>query len=394
MPGIDALVTDAVDRAPLAGLRGLGRAGYSVLALAPERRGAGLWSRYIRARAVAPDPATDPDGFASTATALAARYGPMVVYPSREETIDALARRGPLPAGLISPWPRLEALERLRDKRALPALAAAAGLATPATLAEGSAGELGSARLPYPCVVKPARVDSPLTEARRVGSDSALRTLLAELPPDAALVVQEWTEGRLAALALVVTADGRIAARFQQVARRIWPAQSGTSAVAVSVRPDEALVEAARRMLAGAGYGGLVQLQFILSVAGPRLIDANPRFYGSLALALGAGLNLPAIWHAATVGRAPAAPPPYRVGVSYHRLSADVTAAWQGAPLRRLRPPAAPRTGAIWAADDPLPSTIVAVASAAGMVGRRLAGRAGAAPEGASGRGSDSETRG
>lgn len=344
-----------------------------MLALAPERGAAGLWSRYATARAVSPDPAVDPGRFAAGLARLAQQHGPMVVYPGREEAIEALVLSGALVSPLVSPWSSLSALQRLRDKRSLPDLAAQAGLATPRILAEGPASDLDDASPPFPCVVKPA-LTAGVLDPRRVESASDLRSLLATLPPSAPLVVQEWVEGDLAALALIVTRDGRLAARFQQRALRIWPPLAGTSAVAVSVRPDDALVEAARRMLAGLGYGGLIQLQFILSPAGPRLIDANPRFYGSLALALAAGLNLPAIWHATVLERGPRTPAPYRVGVSYHRLDADLQAMWHRAPGHRLRLPPSPRTGAIWAADDPLPSLIVAASHARAVVGRRLAG--------------------
>lgn len=369
---MDAIVTDVVDRGPLAGLRGLGRAGFAVAALAPRWSGAGLWSRYACRRLVAPDPALDTSRFAEAVGDVARRHGPLVVYPGREQAIDALLKASALPREVTLPYPRIDALERVRDKRMLPSLAADAGLETPRTLATGSARDLIAAEVPLPCLVKSAVGEGPLWSPRRVDSSSALRSLLESLQPQAPLVLQEWVDGPLAAIALVVTPEGGIAARFQQVARRIWPRDVGTSAVAVSVEPDEGLVEMARRMLASAGYAGLAQLQFILAKTGPRLVDVNPRFYGSLSLALAAGVNLPAAWHA--VVRGDHAPPPtsYRLGVSYHCLEADVSAAWGRTPVRRLRPPSKPRTGAVWARDDPVPGMVLAVSGIAGMAGRRV----------------------
>lgn len=369
---MDAVVTDAFDRGPLAGLRGLGRAGLAVAALAPRWSGAGLWSRHTSRRLVAPDPALDPNRFAEAIADLARRQGPLVVYPGREEAIDALLEARALPSEVVLPYPRLDALERIRDKRILPSLAADAGLATPLTHAEGRARDLIEAEVPLPCLVKSAVGKGALQAARRVDSSPALRSLLESLPAQAPLVLQEWIDGPLAAIALVVAPDGGVVACFQQVSRRIWPRDAGTSAVAISVELDGGLAEAARRVLAGAGYAGLAQLQFILSERGPRLIDVNPRFYGSLPLALAAGVNLPAAWHSVARGDSAPRPASYRVGVSFHCLQADVTAAWHGTPIGQLRRPAKPRTGAVWARDDPLPSTMLGVSGIAGMVGRRL----------------------
>ena len=51
------------------------------------------------------------------------------------------------------------------------------------------------------------------------------------------------------------------------------------------------------------GFGGLAQLQFVQAPGGaPALIDVNPRFYGSLPLALACGVNLPDAWHALVSG--------------------------------------------------------------------------------------------
>src|SRR2546428_63492 len=85
---LDALVTDVHFRSAVAGLRGLGRAGLEVLALGPSRSAAGRWSRYAAGRGVAPEVSRDPAGFVREAVRLAERYGPLVVYPCREETID------------------------------------------------------------------------------------------------------------------------------------------------------------------------------------------------------------------------------------------------------------------------------------------------------------------
>lgn len=371
-----ALVTDAHLRSVLAGIRGLGRAGHGVLAVAPRHSAAGLWSRYTDHRAV--ESGADGSGFASDLEALAAGQGPAVVYPGQESTIDALLH-GPLPPDLTLPYPDPAALADLRDKGRLAALAGEAGLEVPSTLIEATAGELGGWVPSFACVVKPARPNGALATAHIVESGAALQRLVAKLPGDEPLLVQERVCGPLTAVALVLDRGGTATASFQQVTRRTWPTDAGISTVAASVAPDERLTEASRRLLATAGFAGLAQLQFVEATRGLALIDINPRFYGSLPLALACGVNLPAAWHATVTGEPPVDHDGYRIGVSYHWLEGDLLSAARasGRPLSAslrvlLRPPSHPRTGAVWAGDDPLPSGVFAVDLALGIARRRL----------------------
>lgn len=371
---MDALVTDVHIAAAVAGLRGLGRAGLDVAGLAPRRWAAGLRSRYCTARAVGPDSVTDPNGFVDAVRAVVERHGPLVVYPGQDEALNALMAR--TPADAVMPYPGSEPLAALRDKSRLARLAADAGLATPVTLAVGPAGELLSGDLPDGAVVKPSHPGGVFADVHLTESRDDLRTLLATVAPDEQVVLQERLSGRLMAVSVVVDREGALARRFQQVALRTWPPDAGISSLAVSVEPDEALVEACRSLLAAAGYWGLAQLQFLDASGGRRLIDVNTRFYGSLALALAAGVNLPAAWHAVALGQAAGAPEPYRVGVSYRWLEADAMAATHGNPGRLFDRGPRPRTGPMWARDDIVASAIFAAGSVGGGIRRRLSRRA------------------
>src|SRR3954451_5548060 len=185
-----ALVTDTHTRAAVAGLRALGRAGTSVIALAPRPTAAGLWSRHAASPAVGPDVLVDPRGFAARVAELAEERGPFVAYPVQEESIDALFCAA-LPASCRLPYGDASAVRRLRDKRALPALAAQAGLAFPQTLAEATAGELLGAALAPRCGGSPVGRGGATGPARAVGTRAELHALLSGLPAGEPLVAQE-----------------------------------------------------------------------------------------------------------------------------------------------------------------------------------------------------------
>ena len=368
---MDALVTDAHIPSAVTGMRALGRAGVHVVAVGPRRTAGGLWSRYAAARTAAPDAIGNPRGFAAAVARAAERHGPVVIYPGQDESIDALLDVA-LPEAALLPYPDGDALAAVRDKGRAAELAAAVGLATPATLASGRAAELAAGDLPAGAVVKPRQPGGAFPSVHVADSADALRTVIATAPADEELLLQERVTGSLMAVALVVGRDGQLVRRFQQRSLRTWPEDAGISSLAVSVDPDTALVESARSLLAAAGYWGLAQLQFLDAAAGPVLIDVNTRFYGSLALALRAGVNLPAAWHAVALDQPPGPMEDPRAGATYRWFEADVLAALRGRPRHLFSRAPRPRTGPMWASDDPLPSAVFAASAIAGPITRRL----------------------
>ncbi len=371
---MDALVTDAHIPSAVSGIRALGREGLNVAALAPRRSAVGLWSRYCADRVVGPDSVTDPGGFIAAVQRVVEHHGRLVVYPGQDEALNALAAAD-LPADAVLPYPGTEPLEALRDKGRLAGLAADVGIATPSTLAVGAPQTLLASELPDGAVVKPSLPGGAFAEVRLADSRDELRVLLETVPPSEGLVLQERLTGRLMAVSVVVDREGGLASRFQQLALRTWPPDAGISSLAVSVEPDEELVEACRALLAAAGYWGLAQLQFIDAAGGRRLIDVNTRFYGSLALALAAGVNLPAAWHSVTLERPAGGPEPYRAGVSYRWVEADLMAAIRGIRGRLTARGPRPRTGPMWARDDPFASVLFAAGAVGGGLWRRLGRR-------------------
>ena len=372
---VTAVVTDVDFRGPLNAVRALGRAGIPVVALAPHLGAAGVWSRYAAHRAIGPRPDADPEGFIARLSAIARARGDVVVYPGTEAAIDALLAT-PLPPEVVLPYPSLSILRALRDKSRLVTLAERAGLRTPVALATGPAGEIREADIRTPCVVKKALPEHGKFHHPIVRTTEQLRALLKDVPPDHQLVVQEFLDGPVTSLSLVVARGGEIAARFQQVAGRARPPGAGTTSLSASIAPDEDLVARLAAMLHAAGYWGFAQLQFLDADRRPALIDVNPRFYGTLSLANACGVNLPAIWHTVVVGETLPSPPPYRTGVTYRYLENDVKSVLEGSPRRLLRPAPRPVTGAAWASDDPLAAAVLAAHGVGGAAWRGLRGRA------------------
>jgi predicted ATP-grasp superfamily ATP-dependent carboligase len=359
---VRVLVPDDDFTAVLAAVRALRKGGYEPwLAMSVPSTYAAR-SRATAGTIPVPDAGPDPDGFVAALAEAAGRLGVAAVLPGTETSLTALAgREADFPDGVVLGVPPREVVERAVDKTVLAELSARAGLKVPETREVDRADVEG---ISYPAVVKPVtssvRVDGALQLGwvRKIESAAELRTQLETMPGDS-LLVQPFLDGALSA-ACGVFWDGKLLCVEHQVARRIWPPDCGVSSYAETVPRDLQLEERIAALLRAIGWSGIFELQFIRRPEGDYVIDLNTRFYGSLALAVGSGLNLPAIWVDLLLGRTPRIGE-YRVGVRYRSEQRDARAIVHGfrsgkrvEALSALLP--RPHTvHGIFSARDPLP---------------------------------------
>jgi len=269
--------------------------------------------------------------------------------------------------GAIFPYGPHEDVARAFDKVALAEAASRAGLSVPAAAQPEDA----------PVVIKPRRTTVHDPE----GGPLRLRAQVVETPEEASgqveylesvgaePLVQEYVEGDLVAHVAVTDRESRVVTAVQQRTESIWPSRSGGSIRAKTEPVDEILGERIAALLADLNWFGIAQTQFQAPPGRePVLIDLNGRFYGSMALVLAAGPNLPAIWAALAMDRPPPLVGAPRDGVRYHWLESDLRRAVneRRGLVGSLGYALASRHG-LWDAGDPAP--------AARHV-KRLAGRA------------------
>jgi predicted ATP-grasp superfamily ATP-dependent carboligase len=341
MAAVRALILDARDaRASLAALRALARAGWEVGVAAPSPTTLASLSRHAARRHRVPLPEDGVDAFLESLGAAVGEGGYEIVFASADADMLVLAAERDRIRARV-PYPALGAMRRAMDKVELSDAARRAGLPVPP--AAGSVPEARSLFGAGPAIVKerlhgatggdgrPTHVN-PLVSA----DDGELERRVAEVrAAGAEPMIQPVIEGDLMAFTSVVDEAGRMLARVQQVAERTWPDGLGCSVRAHTVVVDEHLAERARVLLRELGWHGLSELQFLVPAGGePQLIDFNGRFYGSLALAVGAGVNLPDIWARLATGR-PATGGDARPGIRYQWLEGDLRAAHD--PIGSLR---------------------------------------------------------
>lgn len=366
-PGDDRAVRP---RGALAAARALAGAGWTVGVGSPERdfvsasRSSRRWHRV-------PGSWESPEAFVEATGAAVAEGGYEVVLGTNDADMLALSAHREH-VGASVPHPPHDRLLRAIDKLHMASAAERAGIRTPRIVnGDASHGEV---------VVKP-RVSELLPEGAMVFSDAAQAAgRIAELAEAGAEpIVQERVRGALMAYTVVADRESRVVARVQQEARAIFPPEAGVSARAETVPVDEALAAQVARLVEQLGWFGLAQLQFLVPEDGdPVLIDFNGRLYGSVALGVAAGVNLPAIWACVATDRPLPPVPEAAVGVRYQWLEGDLRRARaersgglarDAACCLRYFPGAA---HSIWSAADPMPALRLLRVLGAGSLGFRI----------------------
>lgn len=277
-------------------------------------------SRSVSRRHAVPLPEDGEEVFLQALGLAVADRDYEVVFASSDADMLALAGLSDrIPA--VVPYPAVDVLRRAMDKVELSEAARSVGLAAPPTATSvEDARELVAAG---PVVVK-----------ERLHGATHFNPVVSSDPDEVEremrdqLLVQPVVQGRLMAFTSVVDAEGRMLARVQQVAERTWPQGLGCSVRARTVAVDEELAGKVGALLRELGWQGLSELQFLVPDGSePQLIDFNGRFYGSMSLAIGAGVNLPDVWARSVTGRDAPEPRDAAPGVRYQWLEGDLRAA-------------------------------------------------------------------
>ncbi len=319
------VVTDGGERATLACVRSLGAAGWTVHIVAGRRGSLAAASRYAAAEHVAPSALADPAGFRTELARLATSIRADVLLPISEASLLALGddRAAFRPAAV--PFPELAAIRDAADKARVAGVARELGLAVPETVVLDRAdalegGVLGS--LTYPVVLKPARSVRPDAApgakfaVSYADGPATLRDAVGSLPSAAyPVLLQRRIEGPGAGVFLLVDGDDVLAA-FAHRRIRERPPSGGVSVYRESAALPDDLRDAAASLLQALGWRGVAMVEFKVDAATgrPYVMEVNPRLWGSLQLAIDAGVDFPVLLADWALGRR-REPPDYRVGV-------------------------------------------------------------------------------
>jgi predicted ATP-grasp superfamily ATP-dependent carboligase len=294
------LVLDGRQRAALAITRSLGARGVPVTcAEADGVFNLAACSRYSRNGARYTSPGQSATRFAHDVVALAAEHACRWIWPVTDSTTMVLAAETRLQGRLLSADEA--GYEATSNKALLTARARALGVPVPDTLEVSGRDAIRSAarEMQLPWVLKPGRskyvvedhVES--TAVRVIDTPSALDQVLdgERWPDHMPALLQAFVPGHGAGVFCMF--DGAEAvAWFAHRRIREKPPSGGVSVLSEAVAPAPAQCELARRLLADARYRGIAMVEFRIDPGGmPYLMEINARPWGSLQLAIDAGVD-------------------------------------------------------------------------------------------------------
>lgn len=266
-------------------------------------------------------------------------------------------------------------VQRVLDKPETLAVAAACGVPVPMSTAIASASELETVlpQLHFPIIAKPGDKSQATVHnfKTRTFTDSAeLRAAFADQPRfGEGLLFQSYHGGQGVGIELLV-ADGEVVAAFQHRRLSENPPSGGVAVVAEAEIVDPLLLDHSVRLLKALGWDGVAMVEYRhdRATGETALMEVNGRFWGSLPLAVAAGMDFPLYAWQLSQGITPTVPSSYRYGLRVR---------WTAGSLKRFahafaddgeRIPLLSATrqlvtdfrfgtrSAMWASDDPAPA--------------------------------------
>ena len=348
------LVTDASRGSAVAFIRSLGRRGWRVTAADTDRRSPGFRSRWTTDRLVYPDPVERAEAAVEVLALAARRSAVDLLIPITDEIgLPLAAARDQFEGSTRLALPHPSALAVAHDKRRTLDMAARLGVPIPTTCEVTNADHAAQVAkgLGWPVVVKPRVSREPRADGTidafsvaYAGDEPRLRSLVAELEGRTGILLQRWQPGEGHGIELLAH-EGRPLAAFQHRRLREVPVTGGASALRESVPLDPMLYDYASRLLRDLAWTGLAMVEFRLTPTGPELMEINGRVWGSLPLAVRAGMDFPARLAELLLDGPPPPDTPvasdYAIGIRARNLRLDL--GWIGSvALGRRRYPELP----------------------------------------------------
>ena len=363
--GPRVLVLDGFWNKALAAVRSLGRHGVFVAAGERTWLAPALFSRYCRRRFVHPSVARRPAAFLAALERELEVAAYDVLLPMELTTqLLVTEHRRRLEPNVRIPFADADRTLRVHDKGFLTAFARDHGIECPATFFPQGPDRAAalSGELPYPVLVKPRQSSGGrgiVRVERRADFVAAYNRVHARFP---APIVQACLPpgGEAVGVAVLMNFASEPRASFAYRRLREYPASGGPSTLRESIR-DPDLQATTERLLSRLGWVGVAMAEFKVDPRDgrPKLLEVNPRFWGSLHHATLCGVDFPWLLYRMAVDGDVERVAGYQIGVKSRSLLHGEVMHFLTSPERfRLRPTLYDFSipDDVLSADDPLPS--------------------------------------
>jgi len=293
------LVTDAGGRNVVAAVRSLGRKGIEVIGAEDSRVAISFFSRYCRKALVYPSPKTEPEKWLDWLLGELARSSYDMLMPMGDETVYIASKnRDLIRKHTRVPVPDLETLLKAKDKSQTIQIANREGIACPETIfIDDLAGiEQKIQNLAFPAVIKPKESSGSRGIVYVQNKDELIENYSKVHCQYPFPMIQEYIPqgGRACGVFLLFNKNCEPRAIFAHKRLREFPLTGGPSTLRESIHCPE-LVQTAVKLLKAMKWYGIAMVEFKEDPRDWRfkVMEVNPRFWGSLQLSIIAGVDFP-----------------------------------------------------------------------------------------------------
>lgn len=285
------IITDGNFKHTLAAVRSLGRKGVDITVLSDSPLSIAFYSKYCKTGILAPNPEHSSD-FAKFVTDFVKNGSYDVLLPISYAAVDQISGIQKLIESDIGiPLPASDALQLAANKEKTMQYAKNIGVPIPKTYYPKTSDEVItlSKTLSYPVVVKGSIENGNVGYANSPDDLLVLYKKMIDFTP----IFQEYIVGDGYGFFALYN-HGEARAIFMHRRIREYPVTGGPSALAESVY-EPRLMELGLKMLDSLRWHGVAMVEFKRDVRTDDfvLMEINPKFWGSLELAIVSGVDFP-----------------------------------------------------------------------------------------------------
>lgn len=295
------LILDGMWNKSLAAVRSFGRKGFYVTAGERTRLATALFSKYCKRRLIYSSPVTTPDDFLKDLEDELRKESYDVVFPmefSTQVLLTDTASRPRIERYTRLPFTDANIAKKIHDKAFIMQYARERGFDIPTTYVIDDIEQLAAiaGETAYPALIKP-RNSSGSRGIVYVKEKEELLTLYLKVHKQYPFpIIQEYIPdgGEVYGVGLLFNFKSEIRASFVYKRLRSHPVSGGPSTLRESVKRED-VREIAESLMKSLQWTGIAHVEFKIDPRDgrPKLLEVNPRFWGSLQLAIESGIDFP-----------------------------------------------------------------------------------------------------
>jgi predicted ATP-grasp superfamily ATP-dependent carboligase len=295
---MNALVTNAENLITLSVIRSLGEKGVSVTGASEKSNAMCFSSKYCKKKLIYP-PAGNVKEFLSCLEKTVQKEKYDVLFPTWIDALTAVSeQRDRFTKHTRVPLPPHESLMTACDKAATLKFALENGIPCPGTYFPENLEDVEKIKteLTYPAVIKPTKSYGSKGLYYVSDEKELIKRYKDSYSGNPDVIIQECIplEGTIYGVEALFNKDSKPRAVFVHKRIRQYPITGGQSTMRESVS-DPKIEKIGLKLLEKLNWSGVAMVEFKLDPRDntPKLMEINPRFWGSLSLSIASGVNFP-----------------------------------------------------------------------------------------------------